>query len=531
MTPEELEKATDLSSSIRKTKGLDGRANRGEGAKVASLPWNKQGMRYRSCHDGTVSETILFKEGTCYGRKRELTEDGDYATVWDVSDEYDEDELSIDWTEVTLFGNATGQDTTVDPYGTSASEKRFVATEIFRRFYSLPDYVEIKLSDEFHGRKSYMELRTMDRVIARWGSDPSKLQAEWVEAADGIKVEYVHLPILSGNNNVIGAHELPGQSPMIALVWRGEMYDVRFGSEWSRMAPSFGLFGVHGQMSIFIHLPDDFGVRDDRYRERLYDGKTGEMLEVSDFMEEVRTVRPKWVVDLVDAASKPKQVTDMKDVEKELSERLRKLRLKRLDLGSGNLVSTVGGSGHQTGQPVPKEPQEPVVIDPDAPRNPHSGGQQKSMGTKKKRKIKAARAPMRAPKIKWLDSEASLPEDMIGRAGKYDEPTNTLYLNQTYPSIAGTIKRIEVMQEGQGEPTKIRALIVGAVHTDMALHIGTAVVAALAKEGLQSWRREHIDRAFSPEALSVVADDSDHLPGYISRRLKKSAEFRAALVA
>ena len=54
LSPDELKSATDLASSIRKTKGLDGRENRGEGAKVASLPWNHLGFRMRSCQKGQV---------------------------------------------------------------------------------------------------------------------------------------------------------------------------------------------------------------------------------------------------------------------------------------------------------------------------------------------------------------------------------------------------------------------------------------------------------------------------------------------
>ena len=65
----------------------------------------------------------------------------------------------------------------------------------------------------------------------------------------------------------------------------------------------------------------------------------------------------------------------------------------------------------------------------------------------------------------------------------------------------------------------------------MALHLGKAVVAALAKEGLSSWLSDDLERAYSPEALSIVADDADHLPGVISRRLKNSPEFRGAMAA
>ena len=138
---------------------------------------------------------------------------------------------------------------------------------------------------------------------------------------------------------------------------------------------------------------------------------------------------------------------------------------------------------------------------------------------------------MAAPKIEWVDSEDNVPDDMKARAGLYVRPSNTLYLNQLYPAIDGMIEDIEGLHAGAGDPVRVRDLVVSAVRTDMALHLGKAVVAALAKEGLSSWLRDDLDRAYSPEALSIVADDADHLPGYISRRLKNSLEFRGAMAA
>src|SRR3546814_15931348 len=59
MDGDELIRATDLSCSIGKLQGLGGDENRGEGAKVASLPYNAAGMIFRSCRGGTVSQVTL----------------------------------------------------------------------------------------------------------------------------------------------------------------------------------------------------------------------------------------------------------------------------------------------------------------------------------------------------------------------------------------------------------------------------------------------------------------------------------------
>jgi anti-sigma regulatory factor (Ser/Thr protein kinase) len=54
MDDRELLKICNIASSLGKEKSLTG--NFGMGAKVASLPSNQRGMRYRSCKNGRVHE-------------------------------------------------------------------------------------------------------------------------------------------------------------------------------------------------------------------------------------------------------------------------------------------------------------------------------------------------------------------------------------------------------------------------------------------------------------------------------------------
>ncbi len=57
----------NIASSLGKEKSLNG--NFGMGAKVASLPSNQRGMRYRSCKNGKVHEVILGKRDGVYSRR------------------------------------------------------------------------------------------------------------------------------------------------------------------------------------------------------------------------------------------------------------------------------------------------------------------------------------------------------------------------------------------------------------------------------------------------------------------------------
>ena len=66
MSSGEIDHICDLAASLGKDMALEG--NFGMGAKVASLPSNTLGMRYRSCRHGVVSQVILGKREGIYGK-------------------------------------------------------------------------------------------------------------------------------------------------------------------------------------------------------------------------------------------------------------------------------------------------------------------------------------------------------------------------------------------------------------------------------------------------------------------------------
>jgi hypothetical protein len=143
----ELHRISNIASSIGKEKSLTG--NFGMGAKVASLPSNQRGMRYRSCKNGRVHEVILCKRDGVYGRlRRHDRTTGEYLQVIDVTDITVAEGRSCDeeWTEVVLLGNVATQDTVRDPYnGNPEQDAQWLATYLYHRFYRLPDGVKVIL--------------------------------------------------------------------------------------------------------------------------------------------------------------------------------------------------------------------------------------------------------------------------------------------------------------------------------------------------------------------------------------------------
>jgi hypothetical protein len=147
MSAMELDRICDLASSLYKENSLD--ANFGMGAKVASLPSNKHGLRYRSCKDGIVSEVIMCQRDGVYGRlRRGENADGSSVEVIDVTGTCRAEgcALSHDWTEVVLFGQSPTQNTVIDPYaGNPRMEPDWLLANLLLRFFRTPPDVTIRL--------------------------------------------------------------------------------------------------------------------------------------------------------------------------------------------------------------------------------------------------------------------------------------------------------------------------------------------------------------------------------------------------
>src|SRR5262245_6070676 len=184
----ELLRICDIASSIGKEKSLTG--NFGMGAKVASLPSNQRGMRYRSCKDGKVHEVILCKRDGVYGRLRYYDEEtGEYPEVIDVTDIATSQgrSLEYDWTEVVLLGNEAHQDTVRDPYnGDPEQDVQWLATYLYHRFYRLPDGVKVTLlkgTNKLDGNRQFQPISARLGVFDRY---------ETVIAPGGIKIHYLY---------------------------------------------------------------------------------------------------------------------------------------------------------------------------------------------------------------------------------------------------------------------------------------------------------------------------------------------------
>ncbi len=501
MTSSELHRICDLAASIGKEKGLD--ENFGMGAKVASLPSNRVGLRYRSCKNGSVSEVILCERDGVYGRLRRRSETETAEEVFDITRAAREEgyDLTTDWTEVVLFGNAADQDTVRDPYdGNPTVARQWLADYLYHRFFRLSEGLVVKFHPGTHKLDGPRIFRTIPDRAFPLG------QHESVSTHDGIKIHYFFDPPLastSHNKSVSGA--ITTDVSVCSLIYKSEMYDLRRGRQWSLDAPIFGVAFGPKHISIHIELPDDYPVRPEAYRQFLR-YREGDQRQVSaeDFGEIVRQNRPQWFIDIIRSFA-PADSGSSNEIRDELQKLLNSLRVRssspRIEAegdtsvdhgpGAGAGQQRHGDHGSENADRRARMTLEELLAVP-------AGAQ----------RARISMNAERAPDIIPLRDENQIEEKGLkGKAAKFYPEGGQLFINMHYAAIETMKKQLELEYASAPEPEFMRQMALDLAERTMIVRVGRAVVFALAKQLNREWTTDDMARAQSPESLSLAADD------------------------
>jgi hypothetical protein len=514
MDDHELLKICNIASSLGKEKSLTG--NFGMGAKVASLPSNQRGMRYRSCKAGRVHEVILCKRDGVYGRLRRYDSDTDtYIEVLDVTDLAMQDGRSLDedWTEVVLLGNKPEQDTVRDPYnGDPEQDAQWLATYLYHRFYRLPDGVRVTLlkgTNKLDGNRQFEPIPARLRHFEQY---------ETVSLSNGMKVHYLYDAQYNNtghNKSISGA--IASAVSTCAVVYKNEMYDVKRGRQWTFEAPVFGIpFGAK-HISVHVELPNDFPVVPEAYRQFLqYVGGEQLRLQASDFAESIRENRPQWLIDLIHSFAPDSRTSD--EIRDELQRLLNQLRVRRISpkvaaegtanvtQGAGPATGAAHGVGAGSGGSEPRAKPTDLSVMPS--------------GAKRAEMFKNLE---RAPEIIPLHTEEEIDEKGLrGRAARYVMEAGQLFVNMQYPAIGEMRAQLEAEYASTNDLDMMRSLVQQHAQDSMILRIGRTVVYALAKQLNKEWDQKALETASSPESLSMAADNFGDSMQNIRRAIGKA---------
>lgn len=498
MSSTELDHICDLSASLGKDMALEG--NFGMGAKVASLPSNTLGMRYRSCRDGVVSQVILGKREGIYG-KVWIPVDDSFEEVVDVTEQVREEaeyRLDEDWTEVVLFGNRPDQDTVADPYdGDPAQDRQWITTTLYHRFYTLPEGVELVLHEGTHPRDGRRQFKSIPDRADSFG------RVEAVDVGDGIKIHYYYDPAYqNGGHNKSISGSLTSSLSTAAIVFRSEMYDVIKGRKWAADAPSFGIpFGAR-HISVHVELPDTFAVRHEPYRRFIQlSGGDQRQVTVDAFAELVFRYRPEWLIEIINSLA-PKASSSTDDLRKELQDLLNELRVKTQSLREADdgiqIVEDGGARGakldHKEGSGGGGN--RPPITPTDLIFNPAGA-----------KRANISKNLEQAPEIIPLNDPDEVAEKgLTSKAARYIRETNQLFVNLTYSAVAGAQEHLQLRYATYEDPELVRELARQWAEKLVMGRVGYAVVYAQAKQLVREWTSDDVKKALEPESLSLAAD-------------------------
>ncbi|GAB0119168.1 ATP-binding protein [Acidisoma sp. 7E03] len=484
LTAAELLQITDLASSLRKQNALD--QNFGMGAKVASLPSNKHGLRYRSCVAGRVSEVVMgYRDGT-YGRLRIGPERAEVVDATEACRSEGGYDLSQDWTEVLLCGNSPDQDTVTAPYGPSLRvEPDWLGDYLENRFFRLSQDVSLTLAPEIWGGSGPRAMVGLDDRRADFG------RTETRTTPSGVKIHYYYDPA-RGESTKSAAGALGRGGARAAIVFRNEMYDVRSGDAWTQEAPNFAIpFGAK-YISVFVELPDDYLVWPEAYRQFLrFRSHDQRQVHVGEFSALVRTYMPAWLAEIIRSLG-PTQANYLDEISDELKE----------------LLAALGVEAQRPPSEPPGLPQKPKPVE-DRTRDQKDAEDRPKADTEKTPPKPKPPTYEKPPEIIGLRTPEQVRERALeGRAAKFYPASHQIFLNLTYPAVADMAAALVLsQQEGDGDADEVTRRIASEI-AEWALtkRVSRAVVFSMAKKKL-GWRTEEVVRAQSPESLSLAADD------------------------
>jgi hypothetical protein len=288
------------------------------------------------------------------------------------------------------------------------------------------------------------------------------------------------------------------------LVYADEIYSLAYSWDWTRQAPDFGIpFGAR-QISVFVELPDSYPLIIDGYRQFLrHRHGAQEQVGLREFIDRVRDHRPQWLIDLMREMAPDSNIAG--DVRQELQKALRTMGVRRPGMDPEALPPASDGEAAPPQQAEPG-PETPVQHEAAPAAQPPAQAEAPPRTELSEDEV------MLAPDIFFLRDDTEVGErNFIGRAARYYEETNAIFINLMYPAV----KDIQVALSGAlNHPTDPEAGEVIRVHVQrvLALRIGMAVVYALAKRGEpHAWPDWAVTGAITPEALTIAADDFHRL--------------------
>ena len=526
-----LHRMCDIASSIGKTNSLE--KNFGMGAKVATLPSNQHGLRYRSCTGGRVHQVVMGKRDGAYGRLMQTGPDGVVADVIDVTERAlaDGRPVAEDWTEVVLLGNRPDQDTLADPYdGAPHVGHDWIEHYLHRRFFSLPEGTALLLGEGIHHQQGWNSFVPLGERL-----DTAFTRHETVAVDRGVRIHYLYDATDAAHpERTLSQRDGHVADSGAAVIFRGEMYDFRYGHIWRHEAPIYGLtFGARN-FTVLVELSDSYPVLPDGYREfmRYREGHQAQV-ETRHFAAQVNRFRPEWLLELLrDLAPSANHMQSARD---EMAALFAKLGVKRrwyptaaipLEAEAFDLPATESTETRDLLEPetsaeaeslaqelseppvaetpddLPEapEPEEPPVLPPEEPKAEQSGTADEDPPEAEDDEYEVP------PQIVALRDPADIEERGISQmAARFYPETHQVFINCNYSAIDRVRNELTAAFAAEPDQSRVNELALTSAEQVATRLICRKLALGLSKHG--AWADWQVYHSVSSESLSLAAED------------------------
>jgi hypothetical protein len=374
---------------------------------------------------------------------------------------------------------------------------------LYHRFFNMPAEVEVIIDPSLHwlgGPCRFLPLR--QRVLTDFAG------YEAVDCGDGVTIHFLHDTTHPErpweNRSAEGA--LQSSASLNGLVWRNEIYELQQGPPWFYEAPSFGLTFGGRNISVLIELADDYPVLPDAYRQFLrYTRDDQGQAQPRDFASLVRKHMPDWVRAIATKGDDGRLMT--RSVIQEMSSLASRLGLAQLgDTGQGSEATDDAA--------VPQASEWDAEVSQAAP-------------------FAQSRRACGIEPVMLRDGSDIRDRWLEGRAAVFYPETKQLFVNLTYESVIRFQADLLEAALDLGEQKMLPAYAREVAEVIFVRRLMRAVLFAIAKNlNPVNWQDGHVDKAMSPEALSIVGDDfADVMAEGLAALRERVAEAETAMAS
>ncbi len=512
--PEMVNFINKLSSSIQR-QSLHG--NYGIGAKIAAATRNHVGLIYLSWKDSVGAMIHLWRdpESGQYGLRQFPLKNGDYGYWLPIEDSLRPEAIREHGTMVVLLGNGDDEDT-VKARATAPSPSRWIAKYLNTRFFRFPDGIAVRAREGWENPRSDNDRNLVRTVTGQHAYLKQHSESSgFVRLSNGVARWWV-----LRDENAIGQNSgWINSGGHTGALFKDELYEVDPGRAGVAKLQQFGVILGYNRVVIYVEpqTTGDQALTTNTARTQLLVGN--EPLPWSEWAAEFREKMPNEISEVIATAAAKSASQDhsetIKERLKQISELFRLSRYRPTPSGSFLISDDVPRRGGGAAQ------EELERRSQKSSRSGSRGGKAGDIYAIFATETGQPASKVKAdpfPDVMWISAkdETRAAGHLEDRAAGYLSEQNLLQINADFRVFGDMVDRFCKMY---ADTPGARNAIVEVVREWFEQSLVEAVLGVQSLEGAREWSTRDMEKALSPEALSVAVMPRYHLDFAIKRAL------------